>query len=128
MRGMLIVVGLLFAFNASANEVSILNASFKKDKGLWYVSVTLKHNDRGWDHYADAWRLVDANGKEIGKRVLFHPHEQEQPFTRSLGNVRINPTTKIIYVEAHDKVHGWSKQRLMVDLRKRQGQGFQVMN
>ena len=127
MRAMLLLVGLLFTLNASANEVSIINASFKKDKGLWYVSVTLKHNDSGWDHYADAWRLLDVDGKEIGKRVLFHPHEQEQPFTRSLSKVRINPTTKIIYVEAHDKVHGWSKQHLKVDLRKRQGPGFQVV-
>ncbi|MBD3609592.1 MAG: hypothetical protein HUJ30_03495 [Gammaproteobacteria bacterium] len=112
---------------AHANEVEIVNASFLKRGGLWNVSVTLKHNDTGWKHYADGWRVVDGNGKVLGNRGLYHPHENEQPFTRSLSNVRISPATKIIYVEAHDKVHGWSKQRLQVDLRKKQGKGFQVV-
>ena len=127
MRVVIILVGMLLSLQTTANEVSIINASFKKDKGLWYVSVTLKHQDSGWDHYADSWRLVDVDGKIIGTRVLFHPHEQEQPFTRSLSNVRINPTVKQLYVEAHDKVHGWSSQRLLVDLRQPQGPGFQVV-
>ena len=117
---------LLLPLLASANEVEIVNVSMRAVSGGWYVSVTLKHNDSGWEHYADAWRLVDESGKVIAKRVLFHPHEDEQPFTRSLSNVKIPRGVKVFYVEAHDKVHGWSKQRVKVDLGRRQGDRYQI--
>ncbi|MFW5643413.1 MAG: hypothetical protein ACOCYQ_05245 [Alkalispirochaeta sp.] len=51
----------------------------------WRFSVTEEHNDEGWDHYADAWVVVNADSGEVyGERVLVHPHETEQPFTREL--------------------------------------------
>ena len=83
----------------------------------WLFNVTLKHDDKGWDHYADAWRVVSEDGKELAKRTLYHPHVDEQPFTRSLGNIEIPQSASFVYVEAHDKVHGWSKQRFKVKLR-----------
>jgi len=49
------------------------------------LDVTVSHPDSGWDHYADLWQVFDANGVMIGERVLLHPHETEQPFTRSLA-------------------------------------------
>ena len=62
-------------------------------------------------------------GKELGKRVLHHPHEKEQPFTRSLHNIKIAPETRFVYIEAHDNVHGWSKQRRKVQLDHVTGRG-----
>lgn len=112
---------------AFAGEVEIVHASFwQTGNGKWTVSVTLRHADAGWDHYADAWRIVTTDGAIAGTRTLLHPHENEQPFTRSLGEVAIAPGTTTVYVEAHDKVHGWSPQRLQVDLDKSKGAGFEV--
>jgi hypothetical protein len=34
--------------------------------------------------------------------------------------------TQMVYVEAHDKVHGWSQQRIRVDLQQVKGDGFEV--
>lgn len=99
-----------------ADEVQVQQAEFSQARsGIWSVQVTLKHADTGWDHYADAWRLTDGAGKVFGKRVLFHPHVSEQPFTRGLSRVEL-PENGVIYVEAHDSVHGWSTQLLKVDL------------
>lgn len=104
---------------ALANDVKILAANFKNTANdQWSVNVTLKHNDTGWDHYADNWRVVDANGNILGDRVLFHPHENEQPFTRSLSNVHIPDDSYLIFIEAHDKVHGWTPNRMAIDLSK----------
>lgn len=111
---------------AWANEVSILQADFAQRNGAWDIAVTLKHADSGWDHYADAWRVVDEHGKVFGTRTLVHPHEDEQPFTRDLSGVAIPVNQQVVYVEAHDKVHGWSPKRLKVDLRLPQGPGFHV--
>ena len=45
----------------------------------WRFDVTLSHPDTGWDHYADGWRIIDSAGKELGLRMLAHPHVNEQP-------------------------------------------------
>jgi len=104
---------------ARANEVKILAADFHHNSNhRWTVNVTLKHDDTGWDHYADEWRLVDDKGHVLADRVLFHPHVDEQPFTRGLSNVELPNDISTIYVEAHDKVHGWSPHRLKIDINK----------
>ena len=113
--------------NSYANEVEIINVEFVNKGGSnWRVNTTLKHGDTGWEHYADAWRVMTESGKQLGERVLFHPHENEQPFTRSLSDLNIPLNEKIVYVEAHDKVHGWSKQRVRVNLNKEKGEGYHV--
>ena len=102
---------------AIASAVEIVNAKVEKQRADWVFHVTLKHEDTGWEHYADAWRVVTADGKELGKRTLFHPHVDEQPFTRSLADVKIPAGTSEVFIEAHDKVHGWSKQKFKVKLQ-----------
>ena len=117
-----VVVGLLvlIALNvANADDVKILAADFRSlGTHRWSVNVTLKHGDTGWDHYADRWRVVDDEGNLLGDRVLFHPHVEEQPFTRGLDSVQIPEGTTTVRIEAHDKVHGWSRNPLLVDLSK----------
>lgn len=104
---------------AQAGDVKVLAAEFRSGGDhRWSVSVTLKHHDTGWDHYADEWRVVDGKGRVLGDRVLYHPHVGEQPFTRGLDGVKVPPDVTTVYVEAHDKVHGWSPQRLTVDLSR----------
>jgi len=121
---LLLLLGCPFA--TLADEVKIEHTVFQKRGDAWTVETTLRHGDTGWDHYADIWRLVDDAGKELGKRVLLHPHENEQPFTRSLHGITIPSDTQIVYVEAHDTVHGWSQQRIRVDLQQAKGDGFEV--
>lgn len=111
---------------AHAGEVDIVKAEFLKSPDSWSARVTLRHTDTGWDHYADGWRVVGKNGEIYGERTLFHPHEREQPFTRSLSGIKIPKDVVEVFVEAHDKVHGWSKQRLRVQLNKPHGERFKV--
>mgnify|MGYP001544870800 CR=1 FL=1 len=116
------------AFNtATAGDVEILAADFQLgSKDTWSVSVTLQHGDTGWDHYADNWRVVDAEGRVFGDRVLYHPHVDEQPFTRGLGGIVIPEGTERVFIEAHDTVHGWSPDRLEVDMRSVDGGRIRV--
>ena len=109
-----------------AGQVEIVNAHFVLRGGAWQVHTTLRHGDTGWEHYADAWRVVTEAGDVLGERTLLHPHVDEQPFTRSQGGIRIPEDNHIVYVEAHDKEHGWSPQRVQVDLRQTKGERFTV--
>ena len=115
----LAILLILVAFNpAHADDVKILAAYFSNTgENKWSVDITLKHGDTGWDHYADNWRVVDSESNIVGDRVLYHLHVDEQPFTRGLNNMRIPESVRIVYVEAHDKVHGWTSNRLKVDLK-----------
>jgi hypothetical protein len=108
-----------------AGEVVVLMADFQQEAAGWRVAVTLRHADTGWDHYADAWRVVGEGGGVLGTRVLYHPHVDEQPFTRSLSGVSIPAGAHRVYVTGHDKVHGWGP-RLAVDLDQAAGPGFRV--
>lgn len=122
----LVTFGLLLSTSVFASDVEIVNVVLTKDAGMWRADVTLNHADTGWKHYADAWRLVDEKGNEILKRTLYHPHVNEQPFTRSLSRIQIPKNTKTIFVEAHDLNRGWSPNKVKVDLRKSSGPKYTV--
>ena len=85
--------------------------------GTWRFDVTITHPDTGWDHYADAWRILDLAGNELGIRELAHPHVEEQPFTRSLSGVSIPNGVTEIEVQARDHPGGWAADTRIVPLR-----------
>ncbi len=107
----------LLAGPALADAPVIKNVSMKKSGETWSFNVTLEHGDTGWDDYADGWRVLDNNGKELGVRVLAHPHVIEQPFTRSLSGVRIPSDVTEVGIQASDSVGGWSSPVKTIRLR-----------
>lgn len=111
---------------AFSDNVSIQFAKLHKQVDGWNISVTLKHKDSGWSHYANSWQVVDEKNNLLGKRVLVHPHVNEQPFTRSLYSVKIPVNVKVIYIEATDLVHGLSNDRLRIDLSKPSSKRYKI--
>ncbi len=109
-----------------AGDVEVVAVTLNKQGRTWSVDTTLRHADSGWNHYADAWRVVTVDGRVLGTRTLYHPHVEEQPFTRSLSGIAIPEGTAVVFVEAHDKVHGWSRQRVRVDLTQSTGERSRV--
>jgi hypothetical protein len=108
----------LLPIRAFAGEVDVVDArATMSADGNWRFDVTLRHADDGWDHYADAWEVLAPDGKVLAKRVLYHPHVDEQPFTRSLSGVRIPNGISTVTVRGHDKVHGYGGKTLSVTLR-----------
>ena len=108
----LVVIGFMFGMGpgipgAGAGEADVVAAeALPEGPGLWRFNVTVRHADEGWDHYADQWDVVGPDGTVYGTRVLLHPHETEQPFTRSLGGVAIPAGVTSVTLRAHDKLHG----------------------
>ena len=88
-----------------AGETDVVDVKIERSSGNKYrINATLKHADTGWDHYANAWDVLDENGKVLGTRVLHHPHVDEQPFTRSLSLI-IPASVNAVTIRAHDSVH-----------------------
>jgi hypothetical protein len=96
--------------------------------GLWKFDTTVRHNDQGWDNYADAWQVVDpTTGQILAERILLHPHDNEQPFTRSQSNIEIPPDVTQVIVRAKDNVEGFGGQEVLVDLTVAQDEHFKVI-
>lgn len=91
----------------------VLGTEFRRSgSGAYTVSTVVRHNDTGWDNYADAFE-VKGSTVTNGLRVLTHPHENEQPFTRSQSGVE---ATGVVWVEAKDNVEGTGGSTIYIDL------------
>lgn len=124
--GMMLGTMAILSQSAIAGQVEIVKVELERSINSWTAHVTLKHDDTGWKHYADGWRVVDGKGKVLGTRTLYHPHVDEQPFTRSLSGINVPNKTTIIFVEAHDKVHGWNKDRVRINLGRSRGERYSI--
>lgn len=99
-----------------AGEADVVAVDVAADgQGGYQFTVTVAHQDTGWDHYADRWEILDADGNILGTRTLHHPHVNEQPFTRSLSGVEIPAHVSTVTVRAHDNVHGYGGKAVTVD-------------
>lgn len=106
----------LLASPAFADNAVVQNVKVTATGGTYTFDVTISHSDSGWDDFADIWRIKDANGNVLGQRELAHPHVDEQPFTRSLSNVKIPEGVAEVFIEAHDSVNGWNPDMKTVKL------------
>ena len=111
----ILVILLLLSSASFANEVRIVDVKVECP-GSCTFAVTLEHNDQGWHHYANQWDVMTLDDEFLGSRVLYHPHENEQPFTRSLSGVMIPEGMRQVKIRARDSEHGYSKQEVLVDI------------
>ena len=91
----------------------------QKSDGSWCFGTSVRHNDQGWDHYADGWQVTDLDGNEMAFRLLGHPHDNEQPFTRSQCNINIPSEISQVIVRAKCNKHGYGGKPFVVNLNKR---------
>jgi hypothetical protein len=125
-RGLCLIALLaLMPVPALASPVEVVHVRFERSGDAWDVSVTLRHADSGWAHYANVWIVEALDGKELGRRELLHPHEDEQPFTRS-ERIGIPPGVTRVRVRAGDNVDGIDSNTVLVDLAQASGARFEV--
>lgn len=109
---------LIISSTANANEVEITDVKIHQSSDkTWTFAVTLKHADEGWDHYANEWQVIAPDNKILATRTLYHPHVDEQPFTRNTSGVKIPDNMESVRVIAKDTVHGLSKKAMEVNLK-----------
>ena len=91
-------------------------AATRLPDGTFRFAVTLSSPYDSPERYADAWRVLTLDGKELGVRILTHDHASEQPFTRSLEGVQIPDDVRRVRVQGRDQVSGWGGKTAEVDL------------
>lgn len=115
--------------NADVIHVRAVQAS----NGTWTFHVTVQHPDTGWEDYADGWDVVTLDGTVLKPdpdspftRLLLHPHDNEQPFTRSQSGIVMPEGITQVRVRAHDLRDGFGGHEVLVDLSASEGTGFTV--
>jgi hypothetical protein len=111
-----VLVGVL-PTGAPAGEADVVEVEAVPEEGGSYrFDVTVRHADTGWDHYADAWDILTPDGTLLGSRTLLHPHENVQPFTRSLPGINVPDGVTELTVRARDSVHDYGGAEMTVKL------------
>ncbi len=123
---------MIFSATKGNADVTFVRA-VETEKGVWTFHVTVSHPDTGWKDYANGWDVVlpdntvlKTNPKDKFTRVLWHPHETEQPFTRSQNGLKISADIQKVRVRAHDIVDGFGGIEVVVDLITPKGDHFNV--
>ncbi|MEX2239185.1 MAG: hypothetical protein WD775_00680 [Burkholderiales bacterium] len=116
MRTMLLLA--VFAAQASfAGEADVVDVKLRRSaSGTYDFDVTVRSVDKGWDYYADAFEVLGPDGAVLGRRILYHPHETEQPFTRELYGVKIPAGVTQVTVRARHKPKGYDGETMRVTL------------
>jgi hypothetical protein len=120
--------------DGQANADVVKVRAVQDTDGTWTFHVTVEHPDTGWEDYADGWDVVTPDGTVLKPdpdsqftRTLLHPHENEQPFTRSQSGIGIPEGVTKVRVRAHDLVDGFGGQEVVVDLTAESGPNFEVV-
>jgi len=109
---------MLCSLSLYANEADVLNVTAHCDTSMnCRFDVTIKHNDIGWDHYVNKYDILSPKGDILGTRVLYHPHVNEQPFTRSISNVKIPKDINYVRIRAYDSVHEYGGKEFELKMR-----------
>ncbi len=111
----LLVVAAGMPVVAFAGEADVVAGEVVAEgNGAYTFRVAVRHADTGWEHYADRWEVVAPDGRVLATRKLWHPHENEQPFTRSLSGVHLPREIEEVILRAHDSVHGYGGREIRV--------------
>jgi hypothetical protein len=95
----------------------VVKVSIKpRGANLFDFDVTVSSPYDTAQRYADAFRVIDRDGKVFGERILLHDHADEQPFTRDLHGVAIPAGIRTVVVQARDRKHGYGGKTVEVAL------------
>jgi len=116
---LLIAASCVILTAAFAGEADVIDVTVNcRNDSVCDFSVTVRHADDGWDHYADGWEVRTLDGEILAVRELLHPHDDEQPFTRSLSGVKIPDGVNEVVIGARDSVHEYGGREITVKLQR----------
>ena len=111
----LLLISTIVTTGLTAGEADVVDVRVQRSADQTYrFDVSVQHADEGWDHYANRWEVVAPDGTVLATRTLLHPHEHEQPFTRSLSGVTIADGITRVMLRAHDSQHAYGGTEISV--------------
>lgn len=97
---------------SAAGDLGVKRVEVTGEDQKYRFAVTLLSADRGCEHYADWWEVLNGKGELLYRRILAHSHKDEQPFTRRGGPVKVAAADKVI-VRYHMNDTGYSQNAMV---------------
>ncbi|AML51365.1 hypothetical protein [Falsihalocynthiibacter arcticus] len=113
----LVALLIFVAAPAFADPAVVKHVVASQSGAKWRFDVSILHPDSGWDHYADGWKIIAPDGSILGQRSLAHPHENEQPFTRSVTGITIPDGVTHVFIQANCLTDGETSEPYRFDLK-----------
>ena len=114
---MALVLLTLAGGSVRAGEADVIGAkAHRTGRGIYDLDVTVRSRDTGWDRYADQIEVLAPGGKVLAVRVLEHPHETEQPFTRDVPQVHVPLGVDTVTIRARFKPVGFDGETFQLRL------------
>lgn len=108
---------LIIAGPAWAGDADVVGVkATRHGAGHFDIAVTVRSRDTGWDRYADRLEVVGPDGTVLATRVLDHPHDDEQPFTRDITGVTIAGAARVT-IRVHFKPTGFDGVTRTINLQ-----------
>ncbi|MEM1360770.1 MAG: hypothetical protein AAGF94_03550 [Pseudomonadota bacterium] len=111
-----ILLTIATAVAVHADPPEVVDVVATESSSGWRFDVTIAHPDTGWDHYADGWEVLAPDGTRLGFRELYHPHVDEQPFTRSLSGVAVPDGITEVIIRPRCNTTGWAEEGVKISL------------
>lgn len=109
----------LFCFFSSSSyggEADVIDAHVECSKNFCRFTVTIQHEDEGWEHYVNRFEILNLEKNRIlGHRRLRHPHVKEQPFTRTASVLFHEPIAEVV-IRAYDTVHEYGGKEMILNV------------
>lgn len=119
----LIVAAIAFGsagFAHAGDAARIADVQVKRDSpdqpGIYHISVTIEHEDTGWDNYVESWEVFGPDGKTLGVRPFFEPELERQETVSALAGVVIPETIKTVTIRARAHPRGLEGAPIKVDV------------
>ncbi|MFT7579343.1 MAG: hypothetical protein ACI9MR_001007 [Myxococcota bacterium] len=91
---------------AGTPMVNVTAIGISGEAGSYTFNVSLLSNDVDCTSYADWWEVVLFDGSLVHRRILAHPHVNEQPFARSGGPVAVDADEWMV-IRGHREPEGY---------------------
>jgi hypothetical protein len=99
------------AVAAEQDNPKIADVQVKRDSpdqaGIYHVTVTIEHEDTGWDDYVDAWEIVGTDGTLLGVRPFFEPELEQTSTVSALAGVVIPTEIKSVTIRTRKHPEGY---------------------
>ena len=101
---------------ASGSEADVVSArAIRAANGSFNFEVTIRSQDRGWDHYADRFQSSPRTARSSACANSLIPDVDEQPFTRELNGSRFS-TLDTVVIRAHHHPRGYDGATVQLEL------------
>lgn len=81
------------------------------------IEVVLKHDDDGWEHYADSVAIFTTAGEKLANVAIKRPHAGHDYISVRLNNLDLPEGTEALIIKGNCSIDGWVGQPVTVSLR-----------